>query len=126
MRDFMAPIINGFDCSGIVNAYSLRCDIINREGENGGLLRDGTQIKDILARKIRLSWTMNSISSAQYNALCYAAREGTVTATVFDPTVNDFREAWFHVTLPAFQFAFWPENHNPMAYAGETLILEEA
>ena len=35
MRDLMAPIINGCDCSGLVNAYSLQCDTITREGENG-------------------------------------------------------------------------------------------
>lgn len=126
MRDYMAPIINGFDCSGLVNAYSMQCDTVTREGGNGGILRDGGQIKDILARKIRLSWTMNAVSSARYNALCYAARTGRVSAQVFDPTINDFRTADFYVTLPSFRFAFWPENHNPMAYAGETLVLEEA
>ena len=64
MRDSLAPIINGYDCSGLVNAYSLQCEIEEREGENGGLLRDGTEVKDILARKIRLSWTMNTVSAA--------------------------------------------------------------
>ena len=126
MRDLMAPIINGYDCSGLVNAYSLKCEPFDREGRNGGTLRDGTEIKDILARKVRLSWAMNSISSAQYAALCAACNGDPVSAYVFDPVQNTHRTADFHVTLPSFEFAFWPGNHNPMAYAGPTLTLEEA
>lgn len=128
MRDLFAPIIGGVDCSGLVNRYSLQCEPFDREGDNGGTLRNGEEIKDVLARKIRLSWTVNSMSSAQYTSLCYAVSgslNNGVTATVFDPTINETRTAKFHVTLPAWNLAFHPPGMNPMSTAGNALILEE-
>ena len=127
MRDSLAPIITGYDCSGLVNAYSLQCEIEEREGENGGLLRDGTEVKDILARKIRLSWTMNTVSAAQYAALRAAVPDsGPVSAAVFDPSINDTRTADFYVSLPPFAYVFTPPGLPPMSGAGQTLIMEEA
>lgn len=126
-RDYYAPIIAGLDCSGIVNAYSMQCEIFERTGDNGGLLRNGTEIKDVLARKIRLSWLMNSVSSAQYAALRAAVPvNGPASVTVFDPSVNNVRTADFYVTLPVFQYAFTPPGAPPMASAGQTLTIEEA
>ena len=127
MRDPLAPIIAGFDCSGLVNRYSMQCEIVEREGGNGGLLRDGTEVKDILARKIRLSWTLNALSAAQYAALRDAAGvSGAVAATVYDPSADETRTADFYVTLPVFVYAFTPDGWRHMAQAGQALILEEA
>lgn len=127
MPDPLAPIIGQLDCSGLVNAYSMQCEIIEREGDNGGLLRDGTEIKDILARKVRLSWTMNSITAAQYAALRAAVPDDApASVTVYDPVANATRTAYFNVTLPTFVYALTPPGLPPVSTAGQTLVLEEA
>lgn len=122
-----APVIGALDCSGLVNRFSMQCEIVEREGDNGGLLRNGTQVKDILARKIRLTWTLNSLSSAQYAALRAAVPvSGPVSATVYDPSADESRTADFYVTLPVFVYAFTPDGWRHMAQAGQVLTLEEA
>lgn len=130
-RDPMAPRIyrlysgyGYFDCSGLVNRYSMRYEIVEREGNNGGLLRNGKQVKDVLARKIRLSWTLNSMSASQYAELIELLTENEVYAEVFDPCRNDKRLIQCIATLPAFEVAFVP-NGQPMTKAGAALVLEE-
>ena len=122
-----APVIGSFDCAGLVNAYSLQCEIVTREGDNGGLLRDGTEVKDILARKVRLSWTLNSMSAAQYAALKAAIpAHDPASVTVYDPYADDTRTANFYVDLPPFVYAFTPPDSAHMSLAGQTLSMEEA
>ena len=127
-RDPTAPIIQGFDCSGLVNRYSFQCEPFYAEGDNGGTLLDGSTVHDILAAKVRLSWTMNSLSSAQYAALTNALNSGesldTVNAVFFDPSRNAVRLAKCHVTRPQFQFAF--DAGRMMSFAGPVLTLEES
>ena len=130
MRDPLAPVINGFDLSGIVNRYSLQCDQFYTEGDNGGTLLDGSTVTDVLAAKVRLSWTLNSLSTAQYAALNAALNAGTspdtVNAYVFDPTIDALRLAQFHVTRPPFNFAFDMNAGKMMSYAGGEIVLQEA
>ena len=124
--DPLAPVLHGpdgdFDCTGIVNRYSMQCEIVERDGGNGGLLRDGRQIKDVLARKVRLSWTLNSISSPDYAAL-KAALETMEYVQVFDPSVNESRRIECAAEFPAFELAF--VDGEPMSKAGAALVLEE-
>ena len=128
VRDPLAPVIEGYDLSGIVNPYSFQCTPFYEEGDNGGTLMDGTTIHDILAAKIRLSWTLKALSAQQYADLSAALRSGsspdTVDAYVFDPTNNIERLARFHITWPAFDFAL--NTGDFMAFAGSELVLEEA
>lgn len=128
MRDPMAPTINGYDCSGIVNRYSFRCEPYYENGNNGGMLLDGSTVHDVLAAKVRVSWEMNSLSAEQYAALTNALSSGespdTVNAYFFDPSCNSIRLAKFHATRPVFNFAF--NNGRPMSFAGAVLSLEEA
>ena len=124
--DPLAPVLHGshgdFDCTGIVNRYSMQCEIVERDGGNGGLLRDGRQVRDILARKVRLSWTLNSISSPDYAAL-KAALETMEYVQVFDPSVNESRRIECAAEFPAFELAFI--DGEPMSKAGAALVLEE-
>lgn len=127
-RDPLAPVIEDFDLSGIVNRYSFRCEPFQTEGDNGGTLLDGSTVRDVLANKVRLSWTLNAVSAAQYAALCAALSSGTepdtVSAYVYDPTINATYIASFHVTFPVFRFAFHA-GQCIMAYADSSLVLEE-
>ena len=82
MRDFLAPVVEGFDLSGFVNAFSFQCDQFFVNGDNGGTLLDGSTVSDALSVKVRLSWLMNSLSSAQYAALFAALRSGETPDTV--------------------------------------------
>ena len=129
MRDQLAPVIEDFDLSGIVIPFSFRCVPFFTEGDNNVTLLDGTSIHDALAAKVRLSWKLYALSSAQYAALTAALNSGespdTVSAEVFDPTKNAVRRARFHVTRPAFQFALSVGNQL-MAYSGSELVLEES
>ena len=128
MRDTLAPVIQGFDLSGIVNRYSLQADTVYTEGDNGGTLLDGSTVTDVLAAHSRLSWTLNAISAAQYAALIAALSAGdapdTVTAYVFDPNFNDVTFSRFHVTRPPFLYAF--THASPMARADAELVLKQS
>ena len=125
--DPLAPVLHGpdgdFDCAGIVNRYSMQCEIVERDGGNGGLLRDGRQIKDVLARKVRLSWTLNSIPASAYAAL-KAALETMEYVEVFDPSVCAVRRIECAAEVPAFELAF-VNGEEPMSKAGAALVLEE-
>ena len=131
-RDPMAPRIRKpllgsyaeYDLSGLVNRYSMRSELVEREGNNGGLLRNGEQVKDVLARKLRLSWTLNSMPASQYATLTQFLTEDKVYAVVFDPCRNETRLIQCIVTLPAFEVAF-VVNERPMTKAGAALVLEE-
>ena len=124
--DPLAPVLHGangdFDCTGIVNRYSMQCEIVERDGGNGGLLLDGRQVKDVLARKVRLSWTLNSLSASDYAAL-RAALETMEYAEVFDPSANDKRIIECVAEVPPFELAF--VDGEPMSKAGAALVLEE-
>lgn len=113
-----------FDCSGLVNRFSMKFEVVEREGNNGGLLCDGRQIRDILARKIRLSWTLNSVSVSEYARLAGILGADTVIAEVFDPSRNGRRLVQCVGTLPAFELAF-TQGLEPMTKAGAVLVLEE-
>lgn len=130
-RDQMAPILEKFylgyqylDCSGLVNRYSMRYELVEREGNNGGLLRDGTQVKDVLVRKLRLSWALNSMSATQYARLLEFLTQPEVYAIVFDPSWGKTRTIQCMVTFPAFEVAF-AANGEAMSKAGAALVLEE-
>ena len=104
-RDKFAPVIEGFDCSGITDPYSYRCEPFYVDGENAGTLLDGSTVHDVLASKIRLSWNLTVLTPERYAALI-AALEGadildTVNALVYDATCDAVRLATFHVTRPA-------------------------
>ncbi|MBR4544997.1 MAG: leucine-rich repeat domain-containing protein [Oscillibacter sp.] len=123
MRDPLAPVIEGFDLSGLVNRYSFECEpFFTDKGESATML-DGSTVHDVFPLKARFSWALNSLSASQYAALNAALRD-TVTAQIFDPTINAVRSARFHVTRPAFVYNFATQDY--MAAAGSTLILEDA
>ena len=128
--DYYAPVLHlpesqYFNCSGLVNRYSMQAELVDREGNNGGLLRDGTQVKDLLARKLRISWTLNAMTAREFSDLCNALQTMEF-ATVFDPYASRWRSIVCHVTLPAFDFAFQAPSMPLMMKHGATLILEEA
>lgn len=123
MRDPLAPVIEGFDLSGLVNRYSFECEpFFTDKGESATML-DGSTVHDVFPLKARFSWALNSLSASQYAALNAALRD-TVSAQIFDPTINAVRSARFHVTRPAFVYNFATQDY--MAAAGSTLILEDA
>lgn len=107
MRDQFAPIIEGFDCNGIVNPLSFQCERFYTEKGDKTLLLDGTTIHDVFSAKIRLSWKLTVLSVERYAAFCAALASGStpdvVSAQVFDPTRNSTREADFRVTHPTVQ-----------------------
>lgn len=127
-RDKFAPVIEGFDCSGITDPYSYRCEPFYVDGENAGTLLDGSTVHDVLASKIRLSWNLTVLAPERYAALV-AALEGadildTVNALVYDATADAVRLASFHVTRPACRAVnnFGATHIIPQS----ALVLEEA
>ena len=127
-RDKFAPVIEGFDCSGITDPYSYRCEPFYVDGENAGTLLDGSTVHDVLASKIRLSWNLTVLTPERYAAL-NAALEGaevldTVSAYVYDATCDAVRLASFHVTRPSCRAVnnFGATHIIPQS----ALVLEEA
>ena len=127
-RDKFAPVIEGFDCSGITDPYSYRCEPFYVDGENAGTLLDGSTVHDVLASKIRLSWNLTVLTPERYAALI-AALEGadildTVNALVYDATADAVRLASFHVTRPSCRAVnnFGATHIIPQS----ALVLEEA
>lgn len=127
-RDPLAPVVGGYDLSGIVNRFSLQAEPFTTDGDNSGTLQDGSTVRDVLADKFRLSWTLNAISARQYADLCAVLSSGTapdtVSASVYNPILNAEYTVPFHVTFPVFRFALSNEN-GVMAYADSALVLEE-
>ena len=123
MRDPLAPIIEGVDLSGIVNRYSFQCEPFFTDRNDTQTMLDGSTVHDVFPLKARFSWTLNVLSAEQYAALNAALRD-TVTAQIFDPTVNAVRSARFHVTRPAFVYNFTTSHY--MSTDGGALILEDA
>lgn len=126
-RDPLAPVVGGYDLSGIVNRFSLQAEPFTTDGDNAGTLQDGSTVLDVLATKFRLSWTLNAISARQYVDLCAVLSSGTapdtVSASVYNPILNAGYTVPFHVTFPVFRFAF--DNGQCMAFADSALVLEE-
>lgn len=127
-RDPLAPVIEGFDCSGITDPYSLRCEPFYVDGENGGTLLDGSTVHDILASKTRFSWRLNVMTPAQYADLMAATEGGevldTVSAYVYDATIDAVRLAKFHVVRPVCRTV--RNMGQTWAIPQSELVLEEA
>ncbi len=126
--DYLAPVINDYDCAGLVNRHSFSCEPFEIEGDNGGTLLDGSTIKDILAVKRRFSWTLNTINAERYAAFNDALEDGEflnrVSAIVFDSLRNRYCVGDFYITRPAFQLSLIV-NGVTRSRAGPALILEQ-
>lgn len=127
MRDKFAPIIEGFDCDGIVNPLSFQCERFYTEKGDKVLLLDGTTIHNVFPAKIRLSWKLNVLSLERYTAFGAALASGStpdvVSAQVFDPTRNRTRETDFRVTRPVVRTIYNFEQRFVIPQS--ELILEE-
>ena len=113
------------DCSGIVNRWSFQAGVATRDGGNGGMMRDGSKTIDVLAYKLRHTWTFNAISSMTLGKLHTLAEMDYVTAEVFDHRQDKRRMGEFMIELPDPAYAFTTPAGQVMFQAGGTLILEE-
>lgn len=126
-RDPRAPIIEGFDLSGVVNAFSYSHSCVERTGQSEIQLRDGSKRSDVIAIKSRISWTLNSASSGNYAKLAAIVREhrGRVSVTVWDAAYNTTRIFTAKITMPDWALAFQPPGMQPFSTPEGTLVIEE-
>ena len=131
-RDPLAPVFYDeetgaklLDCSGIVNRRSFQPGVAIRDGSKEEIMMDGSKIRDVLAYKLRDTWTLNIIDAATLAQLHTFAEMDCVTAEVFDHCKNAVRRSIFMVELtdPAHgtalpDGAIWYQG-------GGTLTLEE-
>lgn len=99
----LSYIVDGVDFSAYVNRwqYAVRYDY--REGKNGGLMLDGSYLRDLLAIKRVVSVTLNDRSGPQLSAFLSAVLKNEVQLTYFEPADNADRTATFHPTVEEIQ-----------------------
>ena len=129
-RDPLAPTFyNGetkiLDCSDIVIRRSFQPNVAIRENGGEQMMMDGSITRDVLAYKLRDTWTLNNINAATLAQLHALAEMDCVTAEVFDHRINETRKGVFIVELtdPA-KGAVLP-GQGIWYPAGGTLTLEE-
>lgn len=99
--------INGVDCSDKINKYSYTMEYEQREGDNGGIAKDGSNILDILAYKAVITCETNGITGDDLAALLTLLQGDFLQVTFTDTRTNTDRTALMHATIGESQNAFW-------------------
>ena len=116
-------IVDGVDFSAYVNRWQYAVGYDFREGKNGGLMLDGSEPRDLLAIKARVSVTVNDQPGAELAALLTAVLKNEVTLQYYDPQTNGTRTGTFKPTVEEVQI---PPVPGSSRYGKEfSIIMEE-
>ena len=88
-------IIDGVDFSADFNKYGSSVRYDPREGENGGMMLDGSMMVDILAWKAVLTLPCNDLTGDRLSALLQATLKAEISVTFLDTKLNAQRTATF-------------------------------
>ena len=91
--------INSVDFSAYAHKRGYEIEYESREGKNSGLLQDGTQVVDLLARKPVITWTLNDLPSDKLAQLLTICEDRYVSVTYFDARSNADATGVFYPTI---------------------------
>lgn len=93
----MKPIfkLNGVDFSDCLKKFDYSLSYEKREGDNGGMMKDGSMVVDILAWKAVLKVATDGIEAARMSTLLSHLIADYVEVTFFDTRTNAVRTSEF-------------------------------
>lgn len=116
--------IAGIDFTNEAQRYGMSVQYTKREGNNGGIMMDGSLTVDILAWKAVITLPFNPMPADKQSQLMKAVANSYVMVKYFDPMENKYATKEFnadfgttHVTLFASDGARW--------FEGLTIVLTE-
>lgn len=118
-------IIDGVDFSADFNKYGSSVRYKPREGENGGMMLDGSMRVDVLAWKAVLTLPCNDVTGDRLSALLQATMKAEVSVTFWDPQLNAQRTAIFINPELSDQTLTLQTAEDVRWYSGMTLTLTE-
>ena len=118
-------IIDGVDFSADFNKYGSSVRYDPREGENGGMMLDGSMMVDILAWKAVLTLPCNDLTGDRLSALLQATLKAEISVTFWDPRLNEQRTATFIRPELSDQTLTLQISKGVRWYSGMTLTLTE-
>ena len=118
-------IIDGVDFSTDFNKYGSSVRYDPREGENGGMMLDGSMMVDILAWKAVLTLPCNDLTGDRLSALLQATLKAEISVTFWDPRLNEQRTATFIRPELSDQTLTLQTAAGVRWYSGMTLTLTE-
>lgn len=92
-------IVDGTDFTALIHKYGYEVSYEFREGENGGLMCSGDELRDLLAVKPTVAVTVNDAPTAQVSALLAACLKNEVSLTYFDPKAGAEKTVTMHPTV---------------------------
>lgn len=92
-------IVDGTDFTALVHKYGYEVSYEFREGENGGLMCSGDELRDLLAVKPVVAVTINDAPTAQISALLAACLKNEVSLRYFDPRTGAAQTVTMHPTV---------------------------
>lgn len=98
-------IINAVDFTAYAHKRGYSIEYESREGQNGGVLQDGTLVVDLLARKPVITWALNDLTSDKLAQLLTICEDRYVSVTYFDTRKNADATAVFHPNVSPQVFA---------------------
>ena len=92
-------IVDGTDFTDLVHKSGYEVSYEFREGENGGLMCSGDELRDLLAVKPTVTVTVNDAPTAQISALLAACLKNEVLLRYFDPKLGAAQTVTMHPTV---------------------------
>ncbi len=114
-------IIDGVDFSSFVNKYVYSVEYIKREGQNGGVMLDGSLTVDVLARKAVITVETNGSWDTQLSDFLAALDNDTVVVEYTDPKTGTTRTGNFIPEVNAAAVAFYRGDRVLYKPVGVTL-----
>lgn len=115
--------VNGVDFSPYFNNRSYNVSYSKREGNNGGMLLDGSYKPDVLAFKVTITRELNALNDVQLETVLSALVADVVELEFYDPRVHRDRTANFMPSLGGESFAF--SRHGLQYYRDGTEVTFE-
>ena len=116
-------IVDGVDFTDYVNRWQYAVSYVFREGRNGGLMLDGSEPRDLLAIKARVSVTVNDQPGPELAALLAAVLKNEVQLHYYDPWIYADRTSTFKPTVEEVQLT--PAPGSIRYGKGFRIIMEE-
>lgn len=98
--------INGIDFSSYVEKNSYLVSYETREGNNGGMMLDGSWTNDIIAFKATVTFTIVGMTAARLAEITSACLDQYVNLTYLDTRTNSQRTAQFMPSVGTATYAF--------------------